>query len=173
MKFVGMHRVYARFRDAAALRPVASGQFLKVVSFAAIGVMNTAIDLLVYTVLTVALQIHPLTANVVSFSLGSVNSFWMNGLFTFRRSGSEFVRLDRFVRFAGVTALCLGLSTLALHAALFAMSSLAAKLCSVLVTFSAGFLLNKHFVFFEKARPGEGSRMHQEGKRKHALGARS
>ncbi|UEM07471.1 GtrA family protein (plasmid) [Skermanella rosea] len=160
MKYAGMHRVYSRFRDTAALKPVASGQFLKVVLFAVIGAMNTTIDVLVYTVLTVALQIHPLTANIVSFSLGSMNSFWMNGLFTFRQSGSEFVRLDRFVRFAGVTALCLGLSTLALHAALFVMSSLAAKLCSVLVTFSAGFLLNKHFVFLERARSGESSGMH-------------
>jgi len=151
--------MHTRWRKIGVFEHLISERIWRISAFAFTGMCNTLIDIAVYSALTTALGCHPLMANIASFSLGSVNSFWMNGLVTFQRSRREIACLDRLTRFAIVTVFCLGLSTLALHVALLVMPNLAAKLSSVIVTFSLGFVLNKNFVFVKRAHFRQGTEM--------------
>jgi putative flippase GtrA len=57
-------------------------------NFAAIGVSNTLIDLGIYAVLSGLLGIHPVVANTLSYSVGTISSYLMNRRWTFRDRGS-------------------------------------------------------------------------------------
>jgi putative flippase GtrA len=68
--------------------PLAAAPFPRtLVSFAAVGVLNTAIDLVLFTLLVAPLGILP--ANVVSTSAGMAFSFVMNGRHTFGAASSR------------------------------------------------------------------------------------
>ncbi|WP_095199438.1 GtrA family protein [Mesorhizobium carmichaelinearum] len=89
----------------------------KIVRFAIVGLVNTAIDLAGFFLL-LKLHVPPLPANVVSWSIAVVFSFVANGFWSFERNHA--IRLhDAFLRFVSLGALIsLGVSSLSL--ALFA-----------------------------------------------------
>ena len=79
----------------------------EVILFAVIGVMNTAVDFLVLNLLILlthhdqGLWLLPLDA--IAFLAGLINSYVLNGRFTFRNSGSgDYWRFVRFIAVNGV-----------------------------------------------------------------------
>ncbi len=116
-------------------------------TFAAVGVANTAVDFGVFLALTRLLGTDPVAASAVGFLAGAANSYVANGLLTFRDRGVRLASAARVARFAGVTAACLGVSTLAMAAALLAVPDVIAKGVSVLATFAAGYWLNYRLVY--------------------------
>ena len=128
-------------RESRALTPL-----LQAALFALVGVLNTAVDIAVFAGL-VWLGLAPLLANLVSFSLGAVNSLVLNKAVTFRGTGARYS--PRLVAsFAAVTLLSLAVSQASLAAMMaLGLSDLAAKLVSVLFTFVIGFGLNKFITF--------------------------
>ena len=112
-----------------------------------VGCINTSIDFFVFAILTELVGIQPLRANIVSFLLGAVNSFIMNGTLTFR-STTSIIHIPLMLRFAIVTAACLAISSLALSFGLLFLPKLGAKAFSILVTFALGYLLYNRFVYF-------------------------
>ncbi|MEI9430901.1 GtrA family protein [Mesorhizobium sp. Cs1299R1N3] len=89
----------------------------KIVRFALVGLANTAIDLVGFSLL-LKLHVPPLSANVVSWSIAVIFSFVANGFWSFERNHA--IRLhDAFLRFVTAGALIsLGVSSLSI--ALFA-----------------------------------------------------
>jgi putative flippase GtrA len=89
----------------------------KIVRFAIVGLVNTAIDLAGFFLL-LKLHVPPLPANVVSWSIAVIFSFVANGFWSFERN--QAIRLhDAFLRFVSLGALIsLGVSSLSI--ALFA-----------------------------------------------------
>ncbi|MER8691323.1 GtrA family protein [Mesorhizobium opportunistum] len=89
----------------------------KIVRFAIVGLVNTAIDLAGFFLL-LKLHVPPLPANIVSWSIAVVFSFVANGFWSFERNRA--IRLhDAFLRFVSLGALIsLGVSSLSI--ALFA-----------------------------------------------------
>lgn len=86
----------------------------EVVLFAGVGVMNTAVDIVVLNLL-VLLTHHDqgwwlLLFDGLSFLAGLINSYVLNGRFTFRDSGSG--DFGRFLRFVAVNAVGLLINTL-------------------------------------------------------------
>ena len=61
---------------------------IRFLRFAAIGVVNTAIDFAVFAALTLILGTAPLLANLISYSCGVVTSFIGNRRITFRGDAS-------------------------------------------------------------------------------------
>jgi len=59
----------------------------ELVRFAAVGVSNTVLSAVVYTLL-VAAHVTPPVAGAVAFAAGAVNGFLLNRRWTFRRPGS-------------------------------------------------------------------------------------
>jgi putative flippase GtrA len=89
----------------------------KILRFAIVGLVNTAIDLAGFFVL-LKLHVPPLPANVTSWFIAVIFSFTANSLWSFERN--QAIRLhDAFLRFVSLGALIsLGVSSLSL--ALFA-----------------------------------------------------
>lgn len=89
----------------------------KIVRFAIVGLVNTAIDLAGFFVL-LKLHVPPLPANVTSWFIAVIFSFTANNLWSFERDRTIRLR-DAFLRFVSLGALIsLGVSSLSL--ALFA-----------------------------------------------------
>lgn len=120
--------------------------------FAAVGIANTAVDFGVFLALTRVLGVGPVAASALGFLMGSAHSYIANGLLTFGDRGARLASAARVLRFAAVTALCLGVSVAAIAAALPLLPDIAAKAVSVLATFAAGYLLNGRFVYAAPAR---------------------
>jgi putative flippase GtrA len=124
------------------------------VTFGAIGLLNTVIDFLAFWAL---LAVMPaLWANVLSFSLGAINSFVLNSVVTFHDRRAE-PRLSprRAFCFASVTLVCLALSSGTLLLLLDVLPVLYAKAVSILATFGAAYILNDRIVFQRGQRTGQ------------------
>ena len=116
-------------------------------TFAAVGVVNTAVEFGVFLALTRLFDTGPVAASAAGFLAGSAHSYVANGLLTFGDRGARLASAARGLRFAAVTAICLGASTLAVAAALLVVPDVAAKAVSVLATFAAGYWLNHRLVY--------------------------
>ena len=92
-------------------KPSGAGALVrKVVNFAGIGVINTAIDMLVYFGLSFVMSGMLFVAQIISYTCGAVNSFFMNRYFTFKKHEAfDWHEMLRFVivnlAVIGVTAL--------------------------------------------------------------------
>ena len=116
-------------------------------TFAAVGAANTAVDFGVFLALTRLLGADPVAASALGFLAGAAHSYVANGLLTFGDYGARLASPARVLRFAAVTAACLGVSVAVVAAALPAMPDVAAKAMSVFATFAAGYWLNRRFVY--------------------------
>ncbi|KAB2911083.1 MAG: GtrA family protein [Hyphomicrobiaceae bacterium] len=115
--------------------------------FALVGASNTLVDIGLFWLLTELVQVPPLPANAVSFSLGAANSFVLNRLLTFRNRHTRRTAVGQLFVFALVTLACLAVSSLILSLALPLMPSLAAKLISTAATFVFAYTLASRLVF--------------------------
>ena len=66
--------------------------------FGSVGVLNTLLDLALYFVLTrwLGLGAQPAVAKAISYSVGVINSFFMNRVWTFQARGSSWATLVPF-----------------------------------------------------------------------------
>ncbi|MFC3127050.1 GtrA family protein [Pseudoroseomonas globiformis] len=137
-----------------ARQPPAGGprRWREMALFAGVGVLNTLIDLAVFTLLLTLAQVPPLAANTVSYAAGALNSYLMNGRVTFRARGVRLASWRRASRFAAVNLACLLVSLASLALLSHLMPVLAAKLGSVLATFAFGFVLNSLLVYGSAGR---------------------
>lgn len=111
----------------------------KIVRFAMVGLVNTAIDLAGFFLL-LKLHVPPLPANIVSWSIAVVFSFVANGFWSFERN--QAIRLhEAFLRFVSLGAL-ISLSVSTLSIALFAgiAGVWPAKIGGVIVAAALNFL---------------------------------
>lgn len=114
--------------------------------FAAVGIVNTAVDATLFALLTsAALGLAPAAANVASYGSGMLVGFALNRNWTF--AAGDGPRAAQFLRYLAVNLSALLLSTLIVAALARGMPPLAAKLASLPATFAWGFLLNRRFVF--------------------------
>lgn len=127
--------------------------------FAVIGVVNTAIDLGIYTYLTRATATFSYEtsgkyfANVISFTVATTFSFFANRSWTFRRTGPA--SAGEAVRFYATTLLGLAVNTGALFVlvAYAGTNDLVAKLFATVCSMIWNFSLNKLWVFPGEAIP--------------------
>ena len=109
------------------------------VKFGLVGVLNTAIDFGIFTLLTKVFGMDPVVSHVISYSSAVVNSYFLNRSWTFRRK--EKGNTVEFARFAFINLISLGVSTLAMYlleeqAGLeIYISKVGATACSMVVNF--------------------------------------
>jgi putative flippase GtrA len=110
------------------------------------GVANTAVDFLVFTVLSWS-GIGIYLSQVLSYSAGMLNSYIVNRSWTFRSKGKFFgAQMVRFIA-VNLALLCLSLLVLRVATGTLGWQRLAAKLCATACTMVLGFLLNRLWVF--------------------------
>lgn len=82
------------------------------VKFAAVGILNTGVDVALFFVLTREGGVPYLVAQVVSYSCGAGNSYVLNKFWTFRACGLSY---GEMLRFTAVNLASLAISVVCLH----------------------------------------------------------
>ena len=85
--------------------------FKQLIKYGAVGVLNTAVDFLVYQLLTF-IGINYAVAQCISYSCGILNSYLFNSRWTFKEEAKR--EKSEFVSFVVVNVISLGLSVLLL-----------------------------------------------------------
>lgn len=125
-------------------------ELFRFIKFGLTGVMNTAVDFLVFTVLS-WIGINVYLSQTVSYAAGMLNSYIVNRSWTFASRGRFFgSQLWRFI-LANLSLLLLSLFVLRLGVGTFGLSRMFAKLCTTGCTMILGFLVNRLWVFRERS----------------------
>lgn len=121
------------------------------IAFNIVGLLNTAIDFLLFTLL-IWFGAYYLLAQAIAYGAGMVNSFALNSRYTFGKKDSSFSgsqQLKMSVRFIAWNSIVLGI-TLLLLAALtewWGPGEVIAKLIVTVVTVAINFYGSKKWVF--------------------------
>jgi putative flippase GtrA len=125
---------------------------LKAISFALVGVVNTAIDFSVFWTAAHFLGWPLVPANVLAWLVAVSFSYAMNSLITFGPESGRILRWRDYATFAASGVAGMVSSTATLFALSYVVPVLAAKLISIAVSFAVNFSLS-HFVVFRTRRP--------------------
>lgn len=128
-------------------------QFLK---FMVVGIINFIVDFGVFKILSSAVGLPVVLSNIISYTCGVLNSFFINRYWTFKIR-HKFVSVH-FAKFVFVNLISLGVNTLAVWvlvdlygftSGLFGIENLYAKLIATVFSFTVNFAGNKFLVFKE------------------------
>ena len=122
---------------------------LKAISFALVGVVNTAIDFSVFWTVVEFLHWPLVPSNVLAWLVAVSFSYGMNTFITFGPESGRILRWRDYATFAASGIAGMICSTATLFALSYMLPVVAAKLISILVSFVINFSLS-HFVVFRK-----------------------
>ena len=140
-----LSRLTSRLNAAWHERAIA----LKAMSFAVVGLINSAVDFALFSLGFYYLGLPIIAANVVSWSIAVSGSYVMNSLTTFAHESGRELRLSSYVHF--VLSQMAGL--VANTATVFLASHFVHVLVAKILAIGASFLVNfsvSHFVVFRK-----------------------
>ncbi|MDL2235013.1 GtrA family protein [Christensenellaceae bacterium OttesenSCG-928-L17] len=126
-------------------------QFLQ---FNIVGILNTAVDFAVYTLLTELLHVVYIPAKIISYACGILNSYILNSSWTFKKERRRTKREVLLFIAVNLVTLCVSLGMMALCRNVFLIQS--DFLCNVIATpvsMVLNFLGNKFFVFSGEKKP--------------------
>lgn len=120
---------------------------MKVISFALVGIGNTAIDFGIFTLAYKLLELPIVTANVAAWLVAVTGSYVMNTFVTFHVETGRVLRVKHYVSFIASGALGMVATTAALVVLSHYIHVMAAKLISILVGFTVNFTMSNLVVF--------------------------
>jgi putative flippase GtrA len=138
-------RLMSRLEQAWHKRAIS----LKAALFAAIGVINTLVDLVVFLVAYNLFAIPLVPANVLAWLVAVSGSYVMNSFITFAAESGRQLRLRDYATFIASGIAGLVANTTVLVVAAYWMPVLAAKLTAIVASFLVNFSLS-HFVVFPR-----------------------
>ena len=126
-------------------------ELLRAGKFAAVGVLNTLVDLGLFTLFAQVLGWDRYLSNILSYGAGMLNSYIWNRSWTFRSRAGFFS--PALVKFLAVNLSMLALSTAILYlgSGVLGLPQLLVKLGATGVTMVGGFLCNRLWVFSDGA----------------------
>ena len=124
---------------------------LKAISFAMIGVVNTAIDFSLFWAIITYLHWPLVPANMSSWLIAVSFSYAMNSFITFGPESGRILRWRDYATFVASGIAGMSTSTATLFVLSYFVPVLLAKLLSILVSFVVNFSLS-HFVVFKPRR---------------------
>jgi putative flippase GtrA len=125
---------------------------LKAISFAFVGVLNTAIDFSIFWTAAQVFKWPLVPANVLSWLVAVSFSYAMNSFTTFGPESGRVLRWRDYLTFAASGIAGMVSSTATLFALSYVMPLVGAKLVSIAVSFVVNFSLS-HFVVFKAKKP--------------------
>jgi putative flippase GtrA len=128
------------------MRTIAARAVLPV-KFALVGILNTAVDIGVFSWLVYVAGFVPALANVVGYTAGTLNSFVLNRNWTFAATERRGTATRQLARFIAVNVAALSISTLALWAFSQMLPVLAAKAVATVASFLVNFWGARRLVF--------------------------
>ena len=126
---------------------------LKALSFATVGLINTAVDATIFFLLLGFVTSSLVIANVTAWLVAVTGSYVMNSFTTFSAETGGKLRLKDYAGFVGSGLVAVSATTMTVVLAANFMPVWAAKALAILVSFVVNFSIT-HFVVF-RARPGE------------------
>lgn len=142
----------ARLAQAWGRRAVS----LKALSFATVGVINTAVDAAIFFFMLGFVTTSLIVANVTGWLIAVTGSYVMNSLTTFSAETGRKLRLRDYAGFVGSGLVAVIATTTTIVLAANVMPVWAAKALAILVSFAVNFSLT-HFVVFRAKPNGAGS----------------
>jgi len=131
---------------------------LKALSFAIVGVVNSAVDFGVFSFAYYYLTLPIITANVASWAVAVSGSYVMNSLTTFARESGRALSFKAYVGFALSQVAGLVANTATVFIASYFVPVWVGKLLAIGASFLVNFSLS-HFVVFRKRHdPARGER---------------
>jgi putative flippase GtrA len=125
---------------------------LKALSFATVGVINTAVDATIFFLLLAYATSSLVVANVTAWLVAVTGSYVMNSFTTFSAETGGKLRLKDYAGFVGSGLIAVIATTTTVVIAAKFMPVFAAKGLAILVSFAVNFSIT-HFVVF-RPRPG-------------------
>lgn len=120
---------------------------IKAIKFALVGVMNTLVDMAVFFVLTYFFKISPYTAQLFSYSAGTLNSYVVNRKFTFKTTQKFFSKQMTLFVMVNLIVLALTTSVIWFVCEILLLPIFFGKIFSVFAGLAVNFLLNRLLVF--------------------------
>ncbi|MEK4661148.1 GtrA family protein [Priestia sp. FSL H7-0729] len=116
--------------------------------FGIVGVANTAVDAVVFAILAVV-GVPVLIAQVISYSCGVANSYWMNGRWTFQDTARGSGDRAKLIRFLITNLVVLGLSALILMTLhdMLRWSLVMSKILATLMGMVLNYMASRYWVF--------------------------
>jgi putative flippase GtrA len=128
---------------------------LKAVSFAVVGLLNSAVDFGVFSFAYYWLAMPIVAANVLAWMVAVTGSYVLNSLTTFARESRRVLTLKAYLGFAASQVAGLVANTATVVIASYFMPVLVGKLLAIGASFLVNFSLS-HFVVFRR-RPDQRS----------------
>ena len=125
------------------------GAVLKAMSFAAVGVVNAAVDFAIFSFAYYVLELPIVTANVMAWAVAVSGSYVMNSLTTFARESNRELRAKAYFTFLVSQLAGLLANTTTVFVASYFMPVLLGKVLAIGASFLVNFSLS-HFVVFRK-----------------------
>jgi putative flippase GtrA len=122
---------------------------LKAMSFAAVGVVNAAVDFGIFSFAYYYLELSIVTANVMAWIVAVSGSYIMNSLTTFARESGRELRVRAYVTFLVSQVAGLLANTTTVFIASYFMPVLLGKVLAIGASFLVNFSLS-HFIVFRK-----------------------
>ena len=126
---------------------------LKALSFALVGLVNTAVDAAIFFLLLAYVTPSLIVANVAAWFVANTGSYVMNSLTTFSAETGGKLQLRHYAGFVGSGLVAVTASTITVVIAAKFMPVWAAKAIAILVSFVVNFTIT-HFVVFRPRREG-------------------
>src|SRR5436305_15005449 len=140
-------RMFAAWRERAVA--------LKALSFALVGLVNTAVDATIFFLLLAYATSSLVVANVAAWFVANTGSYVMNSFTTFSAETGGRLSLRHYVGFVGSGIVAVPAATIAvvLAARFVGLPIWAAKAIAILVSFAVNFSIT-HFVVFRTKSEG-------------------
>jgi putative flippase GtrA len=122
------------------------------IRFGVVGCINTGVDFLTFTILYSLLGFDKLLCQTGGYSVGVINSFILNKLWTFKEQKSKSNTAVQFINFACVNVISLGISLLGIYL-LSSKGKINVYVSKVIVTVFLqvfNYLVYKCFIFRKK-----------------------
>lgn len=116
-------------------------------SYALVGIINTATDFAVFSLLFYYLNLGIIYANTAAFFIAVVQSYILNTKWTFKEKESERRTHKKFILFFTVQLGALTVSNIVIWSFSSFAHPLLCKLAATIASFIWGFFLSKKFVF--------------------------
>ena len=145
MPMAPLTRLSERLNSAWHERAIA----LKAMSFAAVGLVNSAVDFAVFSLAFYGFGLPIILANIVSWSVAVSGSYVMNSLTTFAYESGRELKLSAYLNFAVSQAAGLVANTATVFIASYFMPVWVGKVLAIGASFLVNFTLS-HFVVFRK-----------------------
>lgn len=124
-----------------------AANYQRMIRFAIVGAINTAIDFSIFTVLYYRLAVWVVPANICSYGVAVTNSYLMHRYWTFADRGERRPSARQFLVFLSFNLVGLSISTVTVWLLTAVMPALLAKTCAIFATFVWNYWSSRTFVY--------------------------